>query len=659
MNPPPVSVSEKAARLKRTLLFGDLAPSTLRSLAEKAAVEDFAPGSLVVTEGDEGDALYVVTSGMLRAWHTPAGRPEPLGEIHKGGFFGEFALLESTSRNATVEAVTPSQLLRLTRDDLRSEMAIHPEVQIRLRETLELRRTQGHAPFRPESDTLNELLARMLGLQDPGVMEPVQAEVEWVWLPAGAVLFRQGDPADSMYFVLEGRLQRSASAGPGLTLEQIGPGETVGEVSLLSSGPRSGSVRALLNSQLLQLPRATFDQLLASAPDLMSPFRTAILERAAQRVVRDAELAHLTRHRVTLDECEDVLATRDLLLRNLRITHSYHRLALDVADLLGHEDANWLAFGAHASRSAGRSIRKEEVPGCRLYAWLARSRPLGPMVQRAGQQVSGSRLVQVADGVLESVSDAVSDGNLRIFSDMAPAIVRFLDLVGEDEEENASKMRRLWEELRPGPSEKGGQELLGLALSAWYEASRESDPGRKSQLILLGNARLGLHEQTLVQPDLVEALGAPLRNRVGDEYARTVDLLAGRLPGKIRSVLRRGAEALQRRALGTVTLLLRRVITRRMMRLRMPDGELALGGAVPLLPDGSLYPAELRELSHPELVELFGRLVRHPDSPGSGAVDWANLDDRMDFIARLFRAQQRNPTLFAPPLDHAQLGLIR
>jgi len=135
--------------------------------------------------------------------------------------------------------------------------------------------------------------------------------------------------------------------------------------------------------------------------------------------------------------------------------------------------------------------------------------------------------------------------------------------------------------------------------------------------------------------------------------------LAGPLPGRTRRVLRRSAEALQRRALGAVTRLVRRVITRRMMRLRMPDGELPLGGALPLLPDGSVYPPPLRELTHPELAELFGRLVPHPDSPGRGALDWANLDDRMDFIVRLFRAQQRNPRLFAPPLDHTQPGLIR
>lgn len=651
MSPPPVPVSEKVARLRRTLLFSDLPPSCLRSLAGKAHAVEFVPGSPVVEEGEEGDALFVVTSGLLRVWHSPAGRPEILGEIHKGGFFGEFALLESTRRNATVEAVTPTQLLRLTRDDLQREMALHPDVEVRLRNTMKLRRTQGHPPFRPEAGVLVETLARMLGILDHGVLEAVQEELEWVWLPAGALLFREEDPADAMYLVIEGRLQLSASDDSSLLVDQIGPGETVGEEAILSSGPRAVSVRALLNSQLIQLPRATFDHLLASAPESMSSFRTAILERVVERTQKDAQQEGPTRRRITTDECEDVLATQDLVLRNLRITHSYHRLALDMADLLGYADVNWLAFGAHASRSAGHSIRKEEIPGSRAYTWLARSRKLGPMLKRVVGRFGRSPLVRVADGVLQSVSRAVSDGNLRIFSDMAPVMIRFLDLVWDDEEDDDSKMRRFWKELRPGPSERGGQDLLGAAISAWYEASQEADPGRKSQLILLGNLRLGLHEQTLVHPDLEEALGAPLRFRVGDEYARTVDALAAPLPGRLRRMLRRGAEALQRRALGTVTRIVRRVLTRRMMRLRLPDGELSLGGALPRLPDGSLYPPELQTLTHPELVELFGRFVSDPESPGRGAVDWASLDDRMAFIARLFRAQQRNPSLFTPPLD--------
>ena len=64
-----------------------------------------------------------------------------------------------------------------------------------------------------------------------------------------------------------------------------------------------------------------------------------------------------------------------------------------------------------------------------------------------------------------------------------------------------------------------------------FPGAQESEPRQKSQLILLGNLRLGLHEQTLVQLDLVEALGTLLRNRVGDEYARAVETLARPLAG--------------------------------------------------------------------------------------------------------------------------------
>lgn len=65
---------------------------------------------------------------------------------------------------------------------------------------------------------------------------------------------------------------------------------------------------------------------------------------------------------LTLADVDAVASMPDPVARNHTITRAYRDLALDVADLIGPVDVNWLAFGAWASATAGRVIRREGLP---------------------------------------------------------------------------------------------------------------------------------------------------------------------------------------------------------------------------------------------------------------------------------------------------------
>jgi CRP-like cAMP-binding protein len=655
------SLHEKAARLRHTLLFDGVAPDALREIAGQAEVASFGPGEIVVREAEPGDALYIVTSGMVRVYRQSGSRTEVLGEIHKGGFFGEFALIEARPRTATVATVSETRLLRLSREAVRAHAIAYPEVERRLRSTLERRRAAGRRPFRPPDGELRAALSTLLDGVTADALDTVGDDLEWLWLPAGDTLLREGEPGDAVYFVLDGLLHvYTRDRGVTVTLGNVGAGESVGEMALLSGAPRSASVSALIDCSLLRLSRTAFDALLADRPATLTSFRRVMLTRVAARARAEARAAYsLARPALTIDDCDDVLRTRDFVLRNFRITHSYHRLALDLADVIGAQDVNWPAFGAHASKTAGYSIRMEELPLCRVYRALCRSRWFGHTARRAGDRIARSRPVRDINRVLACVSVAVSDGNLRIFGDMAPVIVRFLETVRADRQHDAAKFAAFRASLRPGPSEQDGQDLLGDALAAWYEAAHESDSKRRSELVLLGNARMGLHEQIRIQPDIEDALGAPLRRRLGDELGLTLHDVARPLPKPVRHALRRAGGALQRAVIDVVSTALRRLVTRRMMRLRLPGGSIRLGEDVPVRIDGDAYPPTLRELTHPPLVEIVGRYVRNADSTrGSAAVDWTRLDDRMNYIIQLFRSRQNDRELFTPPLDPVQVAAL-
>jgi aquaporin Z len=106
---------------------------------------------------------------------------------------------------------------------------------------------------------------------------------------AGETVMREGETGDEAYIVDRGRLEVSRLAGAdGVVLARLGPGDWVGEMSLLLEEPRSATVTASTDAQLRRLTRQDFGHVLAH-----DPRRTHELLRQLARRVREAS------HRVT------------------------------------------------------------------------------------------------------------------------------------------------------------------------------------------------------------------------------------------------------------------------------------------------------------------------------------------------------------------------
>jgi serine/threonine-protein kinase len=84
----------------------------------------FAAGSLVIREGDTGEAAYIVVSGRCRAFRNVDGQKEPLATMGPGDVFGEMALLLDEPRAASVEAVDAVTLLVLDRATLSEGLGV-------------------------------------------------------------------------------------------------------------------------------------------------------------------------------------------------------------------------------------------------------------------------------------------------------------------------------------------------------------------------------------------------------------------------------------------------------------------------------------------------------------------------------------------------------
>lgn len=114
-------------------------------------------------------------------------------------------------------------------------------------------------------------LRHILKAIGPAGRRAIRREGERLTLRAGRALFQAGDPADCLYILLSGALgvYVSGSQGEPRLIAFIRPGESVGEMALLSGTPRSATVRALRDCELLKLSHDGFLRIIEEAPELM------------------------------------------------------------------------------------------------------------------------------------------------------------------------------------------------------------------------------------------------------------------------------------------------------------------------------------------------------------------------------------------------------
>ena len=89
-------------------------------------------------------------------------------------------------------------------------------------------------------------------------------------LAPGDILMKKGDPGDSLFIIHEGwvKIVTVDSRGDELIINKCGPGEIIGEMALLDSGPRSASVIALEDSEALELKRDAFQNVIDNHPEV-------------------------------------------------------------------------------------------------------------------------------------------------------------------------------------------------------------------------------------------------------------------------------------------------------------------------------------------------------------------------------------------------------
>jgi len=141
------------------------------------------------------------------------------------------------------------------------------------------------------------ILARVTGQHPPGLTafldgipffsaldEPTRLQLTKQLKPvhaaAGEVIISQGEPGDGLFVVVSGRLRVSvAAAGVERVLHDLARGSVVGEIALISNRPRSATVRAVRDSDLLLLSTSAFNSLVERSPAVLREIAHVLADR--------------------------------------------------------------------------------------------------------------------------------------------------------------------------------------------------------------------------------------------------------------------------------------------------------------------------------------------------------------------------------------------
>lgn len=126
--------------LRSIPLFRGLGQSELEALAAPLREKIYARGTVILTQGQPGDALFLIGSGQVKiAVFAEDGREVILAVLAGGGFFGEMSLLDDEPRSAHVIAMTEATLYQLRREDFRARLRSSPDLGIAMLKELSRR----------------------------------------------------------------------------------------------------------------------------------------------------------------------------------------------------------------------------------------------------------------------------------------------------------------------------------------------------------------------------------------------------------------------------------------------------------------------------------------------------------------------------------------
>jgi serine/threonine protein kinase/CRP-like cAMP-binding protein len=258
-------------------VFSSLNIDQLVHLVKALQLRRFPPGSRIVSEGGTGTSFFWIGRGRVVVSTTSFdGRRVFLTSLADGDCFGEQAFFTGEPRSATVEATDDVLILEASREALEPVVREFPAVEESLLHFY-------------QSRVVESLLARSKLFGHLSVRERRMLAQHFTFVnhPKHSVILREGDHSDALYAIKTGRIEVfTGGAGVETRLAELGPGQVFGEIAAVKGLPRTASVRAIQDCELIRLEAKTLQQFLAHNAETRAVIEHEIETRAEETITK-------------------------------------------------------------------------------------------------------------------------------------------------------------------------------------------------------------------------------------------------------------------------------------------------------------------------------------------------------------------------------------
>jgi len=255
-------LDQKKLSVERTPLLSGLSGDEFEAFMDSLALKHYAKNDVVFKMGDAGESLYLVAMGTLRLEMTlPTGKKRVFSQFSEGDFFGEIAFMSHGKHVDTAIADDELSILEIDRNIFDIWVKKHPKIQ----SVVELFYRQ-------------RVLARVLAMTP--IFDSVPAEARTALadkfqlhtFKKDEVVINEGKSGKSFFLIRSGQVSIMTrdirKVGENVQLGTMEEGDFFGEVALLTDKPRTATVVANGDLELMELTRDDFNEIVQTYPSI-------------------------------------------------------------------------------------------------------------------------------------------------------------------------------------------------------------------------------------------------------------------------------------------------------------------------------------------------------------------------------------------------------
>ncbi|WP_210409897.1 patatin-like phospholipase family protein [Leptospira wolffii] len=269
-------------------LFRNWSDEESIAFEESCESKNFPSGSVIIEPAKKSDWLYFLLEGNCEEFASSEATDRLImRNLSAPSHFGEAGFFGWSEGRFGIRSLSAIRTVRISKKNWEKWQSKFPRAASSFHNRIETKRYFRMASYKPDS---REVLGFISNLEllfhiDRKKLSGLAPHLQWLYVPGGERLIRQGDPGNSLYVILSGRFRFSLEDEHGNIIGEgeFGKGDIIGEMSLLTGEPRSASVYAVRSGQVIRISRDGFRDFISRSPEALFTITETIARRLGER----------------------------------------------------------------------------------------------------------------------------------------------------------------------------------------------------------------------------------------------------------------------------------------------------------------------------------------------------------------------------------------